>query len=90
MILPKHRQKIYLSDVQEDTYMYASMKISSAESEQIDNTLKEMFLDRPTQDFNEIPVMSEEIRTIMSTVSPLLDDLTLWSRLVAERDISVL
>ena len=23
----------------------------------------------------------------MSTVSPLLDDLTLWSRLIAERDI---
>ena len=29
MILHKHRQQIYLSDVQEDTYMYAAMTISS-------------------------------------------------------------
>ena len=48
-----------------------------------------MCLDRPKQDFNNIPVMADKIRTVMSTVSPLLDDLTLWSRLVAERDISV-
>ena len=33
--------------------------------------------------------MADEIRTVMSTVSPLLDDLTMWSRMVAERDISV-
>ena len=29
MIFHKHRQQIYLSDVQEDTYMYAAMTISS-------------------------------------------------------------
>ena len=52
MIFPKHRQKIYLSDVQEDTYMSAAMKISSVELEQIDNTLTEICLERPKQEFN--------------------------------------
>ena len=61
MILPKHRQKIYLSDVQEDTYMSAAMKIYSVESEQIENNLTEMCLDRPKQDFNKIPVMTDGI-----------------------------
>ena len=89
MILLKHRQKIYQSDVQEDTYMSAAMTIFGVESEQIDNTLTKMCLERPKQDFNKIPVMADEIRTVMSTVITLLDDLTLWSRLVAERDISV-
>ena len=46
-------------------------------------------MDRTKQDFKEIPVMADGIRTVMSTVSPLLDDLTLWIRLVTERDISV-
>ena len=46
-------------------------------------------MNRTKQDFKEIPVMADGIRTVMSTVSPLLDDLTLWIRLVTERDISV-
>ena len=87
MILPKHRQKIYLSDVQEDPYMSDAMMISSVDYEQINNTLKEMCLDRLKQDFKDIPDMADEIRTGMSTVILLLDEITLWSILIVERDI---
>ena len=65
------------------------MTMFSVESDQIDNTLEDMSLDRPKHDFKSILVMVDEIRTVMRTVSPLLDALTLWSRLMAERDISV-
>jgi hypothetical protein len=87
MMQQKDRVQILLSDVQEDVALAASVQVSSTEAKAIDNVL-----DGDSATYNEeahpcwkpVPRAADKISSMLASVSPALDDQTLYGGL-AER-----
>lgn len=86
----KDRAKYLMSEVSENVAMTASLQISSAECKMIDDVLD------ATETSNEeihpmwmrIPNGCNEVASVLTSVSPLLDDETLLRRLTASAEMS--
>ena len=86
----RHRQQYIISEIEENTAMTASMQVSSAEYKAIDN----IFEDEDDQDgpvhpeWLPIPSKANQISSVLTSVSPLLDDMNLLARLEKSVEIS--
>jgi hypothetical protein len=90
MIKKKDRTQILLSEISEDTAMAASIRISSVESKTIDSvitrsnaTAEEMV--HPC--WRPIPRAANEVSSMLTSLSPILDDQVLYKQLLARSDL---
>jgi hypothetical protein len=87
MVLENHRPKIVLSEIEEDTLMAASLELGNAEQDQIDACVLEEFDLQTEAQMSKILNHTDEVAAVLSGVSPLLDPVSLCSRLVARAEI---
>jgi hypothetical protein len=90
MIEKKDRAQILLSEISEDTAMAASIQISSVESKTIDSVLTRS--DATAEEmvhpcWKPIPQAANEVSSVLTSMSPLLDDQVLYERLLARSDL---
>ena len=86
MIDRKRRPQVLLSDIPEDDVMAASVTISAAESHEIDRLLERSDADSEETVhpcWQAIPGCLNQVSSVLSEVSPLLDDQVLYQRLKA-------
>ena len=77
---PKDRQQILLSDIAEDTAMTASVQVSSIESRMIDEQICSMDAEESVHPcWQPIPYEINEVSSVPTSVSPLLDNQMLYS-----------
>jgi hypothetical protein len=86
MITKRDRQQILLSEIQDDTAMAASIEISSIEVQAIDSVMETMneLYEKPHPCYQPVPREADQITSVLASVSPLLNDQTLYDRM-AER-----
>jgi hypothetical protein len=90
MIQRKDRVQILLSDIPEDAVVTASVQVSSTEARAIDTVLE---ANGATHDeevhpcWKPIPRAADEISSVLASVSPILEDQTLYGRLAARADL---
>jgi hypothetical protein len=83
----KDRQQLLLSDIQEDTFMAASIQIGSIETKAIDTVMEstvEDDIERPHPCYQHVPQEADQVSSILASISPILNDQTLYDRM-AER-----
>jgi hypothetical protein len=83
LIEEKHRKRIILSDIEDDTAMAASVKIGSVETRLVDQAFERDLDDfeRPKQPYLEIWRAADQVFSVLATIDPILNDETLWERL---------
>ena len=79
----KHRQKIVLTDVQEDVEIAAASFIGSIEADGISKLLDNQtsMNQEVMPSFREVPPAANEIASVLSHINPTLDEYSLHSRL---------
>jgi hypothetical protein len=90
MIQRKDRVQILLSEIQEDTATTASVKVSSTEARAIDDVLESnggTHDEEPHRCWKPIPKAANEVSSVLTNVSPTLDDQILYGRLAARADL---
>jgi hypothetical protein len=86
MVERKDRKQILLSDIEGDEAMAASVQVGSIEVKAIDLLMETMNeeLQHPHPCYEPVPQEADQISSILASVSPILNDQTLYSRM-AER-----
>ena len=89
MIEKRHRTQILLSEIEEHENMRVSAVISSIESRTIDRVLDDLDVleEKVAPQYQPIPRAADEISSILASVSPILDDATLYERLAVRSAI---
>ncbi len=86
MIQRKDRAQILLSEIQEDVAMTASVQVSSTEAKAIDTVLESnsvTYDEEAHPCWQPIPRAADQVSSILASVSPTLDDQTLYGCLSA-------
>jgi hypothetical protein len=81
MIQRKDRAQILLSEIQEDVAMTASVQVSSTEARAIDTVLESnsvTYDEEAHPCWQPIPRAADQVSSILASVSPTLDDQTLY------------
>jgi hypothetical protein len=86
MVKRRDRKQILLSDIEVDEAMAASVQIGSIEVNAIDLVMETMDDEwkRPHPYYEQVPREADQISSILASVSPILNNQTLYSRM-AER-----
>jgi hypothetical protein len=90
MVQRKDRVEILLQDIPEDTVMTASVQVSSMESNAIDSVFESTSVTHDEEAhpcWEPIPRVADEVLRALESVSPILDDQTLYGRLSATADM---
>ena len=90
MVQKKDRVRILLSEVAEDAAMAASVQVSSTEAKAIDNVFKSNNVSHDEEAhpcWQPIPRAANEVSSVLTSVSPTLDDNVLYGRLAARADL---
>jgi hypothetical protein len=89
MITKRDRQQILLSEIQDDGAMAASVGISSIEVKAIDSVMETMgeMYDRPHPCYESVPREADQIASILASVSPILNDQTLYDRMAEQASL---
>jgi hypothetical protein len=86
MVERRDRKQILLSDIEGDDGMAASVQIGSIEVKAIDLVMETMDeeYEQPHPCYEHVPREADQVSSILASVSPILNDQTLYSRM-AER-----
>jgi len=90
MVQKKHRVRILLSEVAEDDAMSASVQVSSTEAKAIDSVFESNSVSHDEEAhpcWQSIPRAANEVSSVLTSVSPTLDDNVLYGRLAARADL---
>ena len=91
MVDKRRRPQILISEILEDDAMTASLQISGIESKMIDDIINNNVDSNPEEKveprWQPIPKDADEISGVLASVSPLLNDQTLYQKLSARRKL---
>ena len=90
MVTRKDRVQVLLSDMQEDVALAASVKVSSVETKAIDSAFNSEDIESDEEmhpRWKQIPRASDQVSSVLTKVSPVLNDQALFQRLSARADL---
>ena len=89
MVTKKDRVQVMLTDIQEDVALAASVQVSSVETIAIDNVFENhaQTNEETHPRWKQIPRAADQVSSVLTSVSPILNDEALFQRLTTRADL---
>ena len=87
MIDKQDRQTILLTQIEEDLTMSVSMMVSRVETNLVNQMIETPDEEEHCMTIPPVPSAADEVASVLAEVSPLLDDIALYERLVTRSDL---